>query len=294
MTTVQQVIDRTRSRLTSGQREGVNSLLTAVASTATTTLAFARDLGTIAPGSILSAGLERMLVWEEDRDARTVVVERGYQGTTKRSSIATTEIIRVDARFDDFAIVEAINDELASFPAEGLFRVAAKTFTANSTGVLTYDFAVSDVREIVRVQYDSSATANHWPDIREFDLLRDLADFTGDALRLYRSVEQGRSIRVHYFTSFTSVAAATDAVETVAGLPATAVDILPLGAALRLVPPEEVARSDRRSASGSRQEGAVPPGSVARSAGSLVALRDRRVRFEASALRKQWPRRRPR
>lgn len=79
-------------------------------------------------------------------------------------------------------------------------------------------------------------------------------------------------------------------VTTLTGIPATAVDIPPLGAAIQLTLPREIRRNFMDNQPDPRKAPEVPPGAVANSVTQLTALYNIRVSEEAERLSRQYTR----
>jgi len=262
-------------------------------------VAFDFDLGPIQSGATVAVGLEVMYVWSVNANAKTATVQRGMLGSTDAAH-SDGDIVYVNPHgYSPWEIWRALGDELndLSSPSNGLFRVVTTTATFNSS-IYGYDLAgATDVLDVLEVKADESGPETTWPTLRpdQYILKResDTTDFaSGFSVVLSAGVESGRPLRITYAAPFTAMTALTDDVTTDAGLPATASDIPPLGAALRLSWPDEVSRNVTHRQSDTRRAEEVPPGAQLRAPQGLAALRETRIAAEASRLRQQWPIRR--
>lgn len=291
MTTVAQWIERTGRDLHGSEREERNKLAAAVDAD-DTTWTFTYSTNGIQQGAYLAVGLELVYVWSVNASAQTAVVERGQFGSTAAAQDEGA-VVTVNPKFPAFSILEELNAELLdlSSPSNGLFQVETLDITYTS-GVYGYDLAAG-VLAVLEVRADTSGPGNDWPTVRDWSLVRDMpaADFaSGVGIVLRDPVEHGRTVRVRYAAPFTTLSSLAQNVESVSGLPATAVDIPPLGAAARLMAFREPSRSFTDAQPDPRRAREVPVGGASRSAGVLLELRRSRIHAEAVRLRQQYPR----
>jgi hypothetical protein len=269
--------------LASGRQE--LNRLTGTITNAATTLTIDFAAGSIQTGALIAIDLELLYVWSVS--GSTVTVQRGMQGSTAAAHTAGA-IIYVNPIVPDFHVFAALNDELASLSGP-LYRVKTATFTA---GIASAYNLAADVERILAVQYSAIGPEQAWPRLTRWDLLQnqDTGVFaSGVALRLYELPDPGRTVRVTYAADLGSLAALTDDVQTATGLPASANDIPPLGAAARLLAAREARRSSVDAQPEARQAQDVPPGTARSASAQLFALRDRRLKEEAGKLAKDWP-----
>lgn len=292
MTTAQDLISETKRHLQSFQREPMNKLSAAVVA-GSTSLSFSYDTTAIQAGAHLQIGLELVYVWSVDTATKTAVVERAQLGSTATAHAAGA-VVTVNPKFPDFAIFKAINDELAdlSSPMNGLYAVRALDLsaTSNSSG---YDLAgATDLMEILDVRQKHPGNPRTWSPVTNFELHRNTSttDFpSGLGLTLHEGVWPGRPIRVLYRASFSPLTALTSDVEVVSGLPASAHDIPPMGAAVRMVAPREIKRNFTESQGEPRRAQEVPPGAVGNSMRLVAGQRQNRITAEAAKLAMSWP-----
>jgi hypothetical protein len=292
VTTTADLIEETLADLRSGGRELYNEILTAVETT-DIALAFSRDIQSIQPGSVISVGLEEMQVWTTDPTAKTAEVKRGWGGTTP-VALSGGELVTVNPRFSDARVLRALNRELSALSGD-LFQV--KTVELTSSPIAwTYNVTASDLIDVYQVFWDSVGPENYWPEAHDWELRRaqDADEFAStNALRFNQYVDPGRQIRVVYKATFSPLETLTDDVETVTGIPASAVDILALGAQMRLMGVRESKRAFTEAQSDTRRAGEVPPGSATRSYSVLAQLRRERIGEERTKLLRQYPVRKP-
>jgi hypothetical protein len=290
VTTASDLIEETKAHLGSGSRIELNYLNGSIdAATQVVTVQLAA--GGIQRGAVLAVDLELMNVFS--MTGQIAFVKRAYLGSTAATH-ADDAIVEVNPWFSSFAILRAINAELASYssPTHGLFRLRTVDITYSASRA-AYDLtSVTDLIDVYDVRYAEPGSEKLWPRIRRWNLARNQSttDFaSGYALTLYEGAAPGRTIRVQYKAPFVALAALADNVQTVSFLPATANDIPPLGAAARLVAPREVRRADYGSQPEPRRAEDVPPGTARNAAAGLLALRNQRLMEESDRLRSAYP-----
>lgn len=295
MTSLSTLVNQTKRTALGRQRESHNVLASAVTSTSQASLSFTYELGPIRPGAVVELGYELCYVWSVNQQAKSAEVQRGYQDTTA-TTYASGQLATVNPRISASQVVEEINYELAdlSSPMNRVFQVDTVDITYNPAAV-GYDIDASDIIEILEVRYNSEAYENDWRMVRRWQLSRDMptSDFaSGAALFLNEFIPSGNQVRVRYSKAFDPISSsATGSVETQSGIPSSAVDILYLGAALRILSLREIPRSEMGAQPDPRRAEEVPPGAVLTSIRDLRALRDRRVKEESARLMRQYPHR---
>lgn len=285
------VVVATERLLTHHDRETHNRLAAAIDDT-TETITLEFDGTGFEKDVQIAIGFELGRVWS--RNGATVTAERGDAGSNPAAHSEGDRII-AKPKFPRAHILDAINDELddLSSPARGLFRMKTLSDITYDSGVDGYNGA-ADIIEIHEASWEpvSSTKARRFfspADIAVHHGL-DTGDFTsGTAIFLPAGISDGYVVRVRYKGAFTSVAADTASVETTSGLPATAVDLLSIGAAIRLLAPLEPARNYTDAQGDSRRSDEVPPGAQARSVAALMQLKADRTHAEASRLRQLYP-----
>lgn len=286
MTTAADLLDTTRRHL--GAPETLNQI--AAVNSSDTTVTLQRDLRNIGAGTLLSVGLETLYVWAVTNQAgRVVEVRRGHQGSVPASH-ADGDLVRVAPTHTDFAILGALNDELRALTGAGLFQMKTLTLTASDTA-RSYDLA-TDVQDVYAVLLDTDTDANTWPEVRSWVWRPSMptAEFpSGNALRIDSGLSSGRPVRVLYKAALGTLTTLADNVLTTTGLPVSAHDIPPLGAAWRLVAPTEVERNQTNRQGDSRRADEVPAGARLRSPLGLQQVRQTRIREELNNLARTWP-----
>jgi len=288
MTTAGQLIDRVTSELLAGTVEERNKLASSIDASATT-LTFTYPLQGIREGSVFEIGTEQFYVWTSNTSAKTVVVQRGFNGTTASSHTAET-IATVAPRFPRSQVLNQLNADLAdlSSPLNGLFRVRTLDISYNGSDRMVNLTGVTDMLDLHDVRY--RYLSDDYPVIRNVRLLRDMptTDFaSGYALAIDDYLRAG-TLRVVYKAPYGSFAAESDTVADVGGSQYLD-DLLTVGAQMRLVAPREIKRNFTESQGDTRRAEEVPSGSVANSMIQLQRLRRDRIQAEAARLNRQYP-----
>lgn len=292
MTLVSDVIERTRRHLHSGETRDERNKTTASLSTSDTTVGLTYEGQGVQRGAILAIDLEELYVWSATSTAATV--SRGENGSTAATHTSGATIY-VNPKFSAFSILQAINEELAdlSSPVNGLFKVGTLDFTF-SAGTDAYDLTgVTDLIDILDITYDANDGSRRWPRLRRSDwsLARGMqagSFASGMSLTINGWAASGRDINIIYKAPFTALSSVSQNVETVSGIPATAVDILSIGAAIRLTAGNEVSRNFLDQAD-TRRADEVPPQARSSAMRTLIALRRDRIDAEKARLLSKHP-----
>lgn len=289
MSTVGQIIDRTQRQLLSGVVEERNKLAASATATATS-MTFAYDMAGIRQGSILEIGSELIYVWSVSTGSNTATVERAWNGTTA-SAHPSGSVAIVNPRFPRSQILESINDDLADLvsPSNGLYRVRTMDVKYDGNAPMINLPSSNDVIELleVRLRYRS----NDYPMIRRTTIVRNVptSDFpSGTALKFNEPCRAG-DLRITYKAPFNRVMRETDDMQTIAGYPLSAEDILVMGAQIRLMSPREIRRNFTESQGDTRRSDEVPAGSQNNSITNIMRLRRDRIIAEAAKLDSQYP-----
>lgn len=290
MTTAANWVGLTRQHLQGTSRDEITTLGALLSSSGTSATLATPFSGGIVPSALIGIELEVLQVTATSTP--TVTVVRGLNGSTGAQHANGSNVL-VNPRFTDWAIFQALNDELGalSSPSNGLYQIPTPYNFTYTSAVESYNLTLTGFIDVLDVRWQDVGPSNNWPPIRRYVAQRD-ADptaFPGSvALRLYEAPIPGRTVHVTYKAEFTALTDLTTNATTT-GLPATAWDIPPLGAAARLL----MAREGRRSALDiqpeSRQATDVPPGAARTAAQGLLAVRNQRIAEEAARLNARHP-----
>lgn len=288
------IVEATQRHLLSGQNRELNRLNGALTSGATAVI-LEFDLGGVQPGTTVAIDDEEMHVFSVVASTKTATVQRGMNGSTAAAH-SDDALVHVKPIFSRFRIVEAVNDELRdlSSPVNGLFQIKTLNLTYNAAqqGYNLTSLTNADVLDIYEVRYQTPGPSDSWPRVRMYDLARhmDTTEFaSGLALILHEAAFPGNPIRVRYKAPFAAITSATADVATTSGLADSALDILSLGAAIRLQSPRDVKRSFTEHQGDTRRADEVPVGGGLIGMRGLAALRIQRIQAEAARLQSQYP-----
>ena len=297
-----QLIEKTLRLLTPTQLEQQLQITTNyVAGSGTLVLdSAAAALNAVRPGTILANNLNLFYVTQVV--SNTISVVGGYQGSTDvnqahGATAASTVVVR--PKFSRFDISIAINDEIDSLsaPDNGIGQIlnADITWVPVFMGYAlpaSFDSATSYILELQAKQVDPM---RRFPLIRKGDYrtIRNQTDPafpSGCGVIIYNTKgDPGQPVHVQYLAPFSRLVGPNDDALTVAGIPQSAQDIVPMGAALRLAPPREIQRNSTGAQPDPRKASEVPPNAIQSSANALNALYMRRIGQERSRIVRSFP-----
>ena len=289
MSTAGALLDRVQRQLLSGVVEERNKLAAAVDAD-DTSFVLTYELGGLRAGTVFEIDSELCYIWEATSGSKTLVVERGYAGTTAASH-SSGAIVVVNPRFPKQQMLDALNadiDDLSS-PVNGLFRVVSQDVTYNGSDRQVNLTSASSVIDLidVRVRYMS----DDYPFIRGVRLQRDLptSDFaSGFAIVFDESCVAG-SLRVRYKAPFVRAASTSSNIQSVCYVPETMEDILEMGVIMRMMAGREIRRNFTEAQGDTRRADEVPPGAVRDSVSNILRLRRDRILAEKAKLTRQYP-----
>ena len=284
-------INSTRSYLMSGYSEERNKL-SAAYTAGDTTLTFTYPLGGIRPGARLSIGTNTFYVWSVDGQIATV---SGGEDSSTDANAASGTVVKVGPRFTDDEIWKALDSDLSdlSSPSSGLFGIGTLDLTYNAI-VNGYDLSsVSDLISIYEVKYLTPGPQMDNPRIHTAGWRLNRNAITtqfpsGISLQLFEPAYPGYNVRIVYRKYFTMPTTTATNVST-SGLLASAYDLPPLGAAIRLMAGREIKRNFTESQGDTRRAGEVAAGAVMQSSRNLQILRQQRITAESARLDALYP-----
>lgn len=289
MSTVSQILTRAQRQLLSGTIEERNKLGSSVSATATS-ISMSYDLGAIRAGAVVQVNSELMYVWEVSSATKSATVERGFNGTTATNHTSGTVII-VNPKFPRAQLMEALNDELMDLcsPVNGLYQVKTLDFNYNAAKRQTNIPISGDVIDLIEVRYRYIAT--DYKQVNGAKLLRNLPtkDFGSSYGIQIDSLIPTSTVRIVYKTPFNRIALDTDDLQSNAGFPESAEDILVMGIQIRAVAPREIKRNFTESQGDTRRADEVPVNAIGGSITNLIRLRRDRITAEAARLNRQYP-----
>jgi hypothetical protein len=249
----------------------------------------------ILPGRAIEIDDELMHVWTVDGDARTGVVQRAMQGTTAAAH-GGLSIIRVEPRFSRKSILDALRDEIESWPAQlyGIVHWTGSISNQRSSVELDGLEGYSGLRFLRagrESRFSSTDSDTRYPTLGGIGLEVGYATDgypSGPVLRWNEQVQYAGDVRVvlgaHFQTQIFTSAVDVGSI----GLSRSMLDIAPIGAAARLLFPEETERSDTAALVRSRVATDVPPGATSQVAQTLLAWRNQRISEEVLRLLSEY------
>jgi len=289
MSTAGALLNRVTRQLLSGTVEERNKLASSI-NDSVTSLTTTYELGGFRAGTIIEVDAELMYIWEVSSGTKTLVVERGYMGTTAASH-SSAAIVTLNPRFAKQSMLDALNadiDDLSS-PANGLFHVVVADVTYNGADRQTDLTGASDVLDLidVRLRY----TADDYPIIHQTRLQRDLptSDFPSGYAIVFDEDCMAGTLRVRYKTPFVRAASVSSDIQSVCKVPVEMEDILEMGVIIRMVGPREIKRNFTEAQGDTRRGEEVPPGAVLGSMANVMRLRRDRIIAEKAKLARQYP-----
>ena len=217
----------------------------------------------------------------------------------------TPQLLEISARFTRFEIFAAIREEIRALdpPSAGLGQVGVinnMTFIPvfqgyDLGGQVSGEAAFDTIRSrVLEVSYKIAPPFRTYPLIRRGDyrVIRN-ADNTvfpsNSALVIYKAAWPGFPITVQYLSPFTDPVALTDDLTETCGVPFNVIDVVYMGAMLRIAPDREIGRNDLTRQPDPRKPPEVPTGGQLHSADMLNLRYLRRRNEEASTIKRAWP-----
>ena len=295
MTTFSDLIEKTSRRLLSGVQEQTVQLTQAYTAGAQTLQVQGGYVGSIQAGARLSIDLEVFYVTSTTTSG-TIGVIGGYEGSTEANHASGAQV-HVNPRFSKFDIGVAINDDLLdlSAPSNGLGQIGYVDVTYIPV-YAGYDLGTgfTSTSKVLEVSWKTVPPTRTYPLIRRGDYAvrrnQSTSDFpSGNGIILYRDAQPGFPIHVTYLSPFNPLVNLTDDVTNVAGVPASMMDIPPLGAAMQLIQPREIKRNFFESQPDPRKAPEIPPNAVANSSAKIEQQRQRRIDAECDRIMHSFP-----
>lgn len=243
----------------------------------------------IAPGALVSCGLNTFYVLAVDTTSKVLTVLESYDGGPDVAA-ADGSIAIIRPRRTNYSLWLAVLNtfDLMTSPSNGLYAVKSFTTTVDPVWQ-TYPLPVeaTDTTGILAVRYRLPGSPDRFIPIRGWRLQAQDASAlfpTGKVIKVNDDVPGGTDLQVIYKAPFTKPTALTDTLEVTCGMPATMVDIPVLGAAAHVMVSQEARRQQVGSQTDPRRAEEVPSGGNLGVARSLIALRDQRIRDEYARL----------
>lgn len=263
--------------------------LTADISASATSIPVA-DATSISRGT-LEIGNELIWVDSVDTTALTATAPpygRGYRGSTAAAHTAGTRVVS-SPLFPRRLVQQAINETIhAVYP--DLFGVAETTFTFNPA-ITTYALPAGAV-QVLGVSWQSIGPSKEWLPVRRYRLDKHASTSvfaTGASLSIYDAIVPGRTVKVIYAKTPTTLSADADDFATVTGLSQSAEDVIRLGAAYRMVPFFDAPHLSGMSAEADFAANQRPIGGASQLGKYLLQMYQIRLAEEARRLQDVFP-----
>lgn len=279
------LIEETRAHLVGNANDRYN-LLTSDVDTVATSLPMVNDVGLIPDGVRIDVGTETMYVWAADTNAGALTVRRGDGGSTATTHSAQ-DLVRINPRWTGWRILQAINAEILGLSSAGLFQIKTQRYswvTCQPTYPLPVD--CDELYSVVRI-------GQIFPSRSPIENVSQVMDPTVPSGKLLyvndRWLCPGDTLLVTYRAGLSALSALTDSVAAVTGLAESALDIIPMGAALRLDAGQAIERTNYDSISDTAAANLTHVSDMLNSPNDVRLLWQRRVAEEKRALRRKWP-----
>jgi hypothetical protein len=297
MTNAQDWIEGTRFRLMSGHQEQLNRLDAAYVA-GSGTMSFDFDMAGIRSGTVISIGTSTFYVWEANVNLKTATVQASWDGTADQDWPAGT-IVRVAPRFTDAQILRAVNEEIndLSSPSNGLFQVGTSELTYDSA-LVGYDLSQApNMISPIELRVENPGSFKEWTRIpsHKYRIVKGAPTGyegfeSGMALFLYDTWAGATGDRLHlsYRKGFNTLSNSYST-KIATGIPTSAWDIPPIGAAISLMAGREIKRSFVEAQGDSRRATEVTAGTSTSSVNALRLLRQQRITAEKQRLDGFYP-----
>lgn len=289
MSTAGALLDRVERQLLSGVVEERNQLASGVNSTATT-FVMKYELGGLRAGTVFQMGSELIYIWTATTGSKTLIVQRGYGGTTA-ASYSADEVAIPNPRFPRQQLLDALNQDIddLSSPVNGLFRIVTQNVTYNGSDRQVDLTSATDVIDLidVRVRYK----ADDFPFIRGVRLQRNLptADFPSGYAIVFDEDCVAGTLRVRYKAPFVRASTTATNLQSTCFIPESMEDILEMGVMMRVMASREIRRNFTEAQGDTRRADEVPAGAIRDSLTNILRLRRDRILAEKAKLSRQYP-----
>lgn len=258
MTTVAQAVEASFAKLYTSRRPTLNQLAADI-NDSTVTIPLVRDVVGLAGGVRVSVDLEDCHVW--DVNATALTVRRGHNGSTPAAH-GSGAVVYINPEFSPYGVFAAMNETLLALPGSGVVQYKTVDLTSDPTKG-GYDLtSVGDLLRVHRVSWRMLGPRSEWSplpaNVWRVEQKSLASEFpSGEGFFLNVDIDPGVDVRVLYQAPFSPLTSLTDDVEAVSGLPASAHNLLHVGAMYRLLLGRPVARSSPDGQGDTRRPGEV-------------------------------------
>ena len=274
MSTVGALIEETRGHLYGFHKTQMNRLKDPIdAVNPNVVVEFGAD--PIPRHAVLCVGDELMYVWAVSGAA--LAVQRGHFGTTPAVHPAGS-LIEINPRFATPQIRAELRKEIRSWEPR-IFTVVEETIPiGQNTRTVDLEGAPANFLHVLRVRRSAANGGELTPKGLDFRVERSYGAYPSGAALILTETVPASTLSVLYGVPF-ALEDFDDDVDLVAdvGVPVSALDIPPVGAAWRLLSTREIPRTNIDVAPEPRVAADVPAGHIVQAARQLKALRDERI-----------------
>jgi len=251
---------------------------------------------TVNTGTILSRGMveiEDELIWVDSFNKSTNVATisplgRGFRGSTAASHVINSRVV-IAPSFPRFSIERNINAAIgAVFP--DLYATATTTFTFNPA-VTTYALPAGAL-DVLGISWQSIGPSKEWLPVRRYrvDNMADPTTWTtGNTVSIAEPITPGRTVSIRYSYIPATLVNQSDVFETVSGLPASAREVIVLGAAYRMAVYLDLGRVPAQSAEADSMSASNPIGTAVNISRALKNMYQDRLQIEVRRQQEQYP-----
>lgn len=295
MTTFGSLIEETLRRIQPAQMDLTGTLVSAMTPIANGEVSFVvgGDMADfIAYGMVLAIEMENFYVTAFNPITNITEAIPGYQGSAMATHAVGTTVY-INPKFTRFDIGVAINEELndLSGATNGLFQVKTDDITFNPV-FMGYDLPMdSGFIDVIGVRYKIAPPTHNYPPIKRWAVLPNMTDPifpSGQTLVVYEGAWPGLPMHVWYTAAFDPLVNLTDDATATAGVPPTAVDIIPVGAGILLNQDREIKRNFTEAQPDARKAPEVPPGAVMNATKQMQVWRSNRIAAERGRLMRKY------
>jgi hypothetical protein len=281
----------------SGHQEQLNRLSSGYTA-GSGSMAFDFDIAGIRAGTVISVGTSTFYVWEASTTLKTATVQGAWDGTTDQDWPSGT-VVRVAPRFTDAQILRALNEDIndLSSPSNGLFQVGTSELVYDSA-LVGYDLSLApNMVSPIELRVENPGSFKEWTRIpsHKYRVVKGAPTGTegfesGMALFLYDTWAGATGDRLHlsYRKGFNTLSNSFST-KISTGIPNSAWDIPPIGAAISLMAGREIKRTFVESQGDARRAAEVTGGKSTESVIALQRLRQQRITAEKQRLDGFYP-----
>jgi hypothetical protein len=213
---------------------------------------------------------------------------RGYQGTDAASHAEYAQVI-LSPTFPRQNIKRAINDTINSFFPD-LWGVGSTTFTFNASQT-TYTLP-NEAQSVIYASWQTTGSSLEWLPINRWrmDPMANFNTFgTSNTINIYENIQPGRTVQIFYTKEPTVLTNNGDDFVSVTGLPASAYDVVILGASYKLLSFLDPGRINLTSAEADLNDSKIPSTAGVGASRYIYALYQQRLKEEALKLQDKFP-----